>query len=336
MWRRVCNLVDFLITDIVFKLSDNTGGGSDPQPAQIIPAPQAPNYQQTANEVAQSQLTNNPLLARQNIALQGELGPVSAQQSYDLSAKYGPLYRSLIESQFPQIGMLSNQVSQGLASPGSLTVDQQAAQDAIRQRAYDASAKGIRESANLGGTLFGGRRELREDRARNELAQGFATQDIQLQQQQRQQSMSELAMLFQLAFPNVQQPRQIGLNTGVSDPTNSLYNALVQNQGNFGIIPGTAGSPSPFWDLAGKGIGAAGTYAGLAAMCHVAETIYGVNDFITFLTRLYVWTHDSFFLRLYRRYSTTWASWLRRMPMLKPLVKPIWDRMWVKMLVEGR
>jgi len=190
--------------------------------------------------------------------LQGQYGPQVAQQQYDLAAQYGPMYRALIEQQFPQIGLLSNQVSQRLASPGSLTVEQQAAQDAIRGRAFEQSERGIRQSANVGGTLYGGQRELREDRARNELAQGFATQDIQLQQQQRQQAMSELATLFQLAFPNVQQPGQIGLNTGVSDPTNALYNALVQNAGNFGIIPGTAGSPSPLWGLAGQGAGAAG------------------------------------------------------------------------------
>ena len=224
-------------------LTNETGGGSDPTPATVIPAPAPPNYQQTAGEAAQAQLTYNPQLAAQNVQLQGQYGPQVAQQQYDLSAQYGPMYRALIEQQFPQIGMLSNQVSQGLASPRSLTVDQQAAQDAIRQRAYDASAQGIRESANLGGTLYGGRREQREDRARNELAQGFATQDIQLQQQQRQQSMSELAMLFQLAFPNVQQPGQIGLNTGVSDPTTSLYNALVANAGNFGVTTGVPGTP---------------------------------------------------------------------------------------------
>ena len=310
--------------------------GSDPQPAQVIPAPAPPNYQQTAGEAAQAQLTYNPQLAAQNVQLQGQYGPQVAQQQYDLAAQYGPMYRALIEQQFPQIGMLSSQVSQRLASPQSLTTEQQSAQDAIRQRAYEQSAQGVRESANLGGTLFGGRRELREDRARNELAQGFATQDIQLQQQQRQQAMSELATLFQLAFPNVQQPGQIGLNTGVSDPTNSLYNALVQNSGNFGIIPGQAGSPSPFWDLAGKGIGAAGTYAGLAAMCHVAEELYGVNDVRTFLARLYVATHDSWFLQSYRRFSRTWALWVHRMPLLKPMVKPIWDRMWMAMLSESR
>ena len=250
--------------------------GSDPQPAQVIPAPAPPNYQATAGEAAQAQLTYNPQLAAQNVQLQGQYGPQVAQQQYDLSAQYGPMYRALIEQQFPQIGMLSNQVSQGLASPRSLTVDQQAAQDAIRQRAYDASAKGIRESANVGGTLYGGRRELREDRARNELAQGFATQDIQLQQQQRQQSMSELAMLFQLAFPNVQQPGQIGLNTGVSDPTNSLYNALVQNQGNFGIIQPTAGQPSGWAQAGGAAAGAA--TAKLFFMCLPGSSRIDTHD----------------------------------------------------------
>ena len=216
--------------------------GSDPQPAQVIPAPAPPNYQATAGEAAQAQLTYNPQLAAQNVQLQGQYGPQVAQQQYDLSAQYGPMYRALIEQQFPQIGMLSNQVSQGLASPRSLTVDQQAAQDAIRQRAYDASAQGIRESANLGGTLYGGRREQREDRARNELAQGFATQDIQLQQQQRQQAMSELATLLQLAFPQVQQPNVPGGNQlGLSQ--DALFNALIANQGNFAVTSGVPGSP---------------------------------------------------------------------------------------------
>ena len=245
--------------------------GSDPQPAQVIPAPPPPNYQQTAGEAAQAQLTYNPQLAAQNVQLQGQYGPQVAQQQYDLAAQYGPMYRALIEQQFPQIGMLSSQVSQRLASPQSLTTEQQSAQDAIRQRAYEQSAQGVRESANLGGTLFGGRRELREDRARNELAQGFATQDIQLQQQQRQQAMSELATLFQLAFPNVQQPGQIGLNTGVSDPTSALYQALVQNSGNFGIVPGQQGTPSQAGGII-SGVGSGALAAKLFFMCLPGHT----------------------------------------------------------------
>lgn len=265
-------------------LTDETAGGSSPTPPTVIPAPAPPNYQQTAEEVAKSQLTYNPQLAAQNVQIQGTQGPILAQQQYDLASQYGPMYRALIEQQFPQIGMLSNQVSQRMASPGSLTVEQQAAQDAIRQRAYQQSEQGIRESANLGGTLFGGRRELREDRARNELAQGFATQDIQLQQQQRQQAMSELATLFQLAFPNVQQPGQVGLNTGVSDPTNALYDALVTNAGNFGIIDPVAGSPSPAWGVAGSAAGGIGTGIAMGKMmilCLPGTTLIDTPDGMT-------------------------------------------------------
>lgn len=227
-------------------LTDETGGGSDPQPAQVIPAPPPPNYQATAGEAAQAQLTYNPQLAAQNVQLQGQYGPQLAQQQYDIAAQFGPLYRALIEQQFPQIGQLAGQVSQQMASPMSLTPEQQAGQDAIRQRALEASARGERTRANLGGTLYGGNAALSESRARNELLQGFASEDIGRQQQQRQQTMSELATLFQLAFPNVQQPGQVGLNTGVSDPTNSLYNALVQNQGNFGVLGPTPGTPGWF------------------------------------------------------------------------------------------
>src|SRR3990167_9616237 len=102
-------------------LTDETGGGSDPQPAQVIPAPPPPNYQATAGEAAQAPLTYNPQLPAQNVQLQGQYGPQLAQQQYDIAAQYGPMYRALIEQQFPQISTLSGQVSQRLASPPGLT-----------------------------------------------------------------------------------------------------------------------------------------------------------------------------------------------------------------------
>jgi hypothetical protein len=205
----------------------------------VIPAPPAPDYQDTASDVAQSQLTNNPLLTK---------------QQYDLTAQYSPLYKALTEQLYPILPDFQRQVGQQLLSPTGLAPEQQAAQDAIRQRAFQQSEKGIRESANLGGTLFGGQRQLREDRSRNELAQGFATQDIGLQDQRRQQAVQQLQTLLQLTFPQVQ------LSNIGGNPDN-LYNALVQNQGNFGILPGTQGSPSPGWGLGGA-LGGAGIVGG--------------------------------------------------------------------------
>ncbi len=310
------------------------GGGQEAEAPQVIPAPQAPNYQQTADEVAQAQLKYNPQLTAQNVQLQSQYAPQLAQSQYDVTAKYTPLYRALLEQQFPQINTLSGQVSDRLASPTSLTPEQQAAQDAVRQRAFQQSERGIRSSANVGGTLYGGQRQLREDRSRNELAQNFAVEDINRQAQQRQQALSELSMLFQLAGLNVQNPTVQQGN--ILQGTDSLYNALVQNQGNFGIIPGTQATPSPLWDLAGQSIGAAGSALGLIAVgCHVAEELYGPTDIRTILARFYVWTHESWFTRAYRKHSKAWAGWVRRIPILKLLARPIWDRLWMKAFEEA-
>ena len=227
----------------------NRGGGSKPQPAQIIPAPQAPNYAETAAQSAEARLKYDPQLT---------------QQSFDLSSQYAPLYKALTEQLYPQLPTFSNQVTQQLQSPQGLTPEQSQAQQAIRQRAFDQSAQGIRESANLGGNLYGGRRELREDRARNELAQGFATQDIALNDVRRQQGVSNLQTLLQLTFPQVQQ-QSIGGNP------DALYSALVQNQGNFGVIQPGAGTPG----LGGPAIGAAGSIAAakIFVMCLSGQTL---------------------------------------------------------------
>lgn len=249
MWRWLCDAIDFVVTDIAVKLVDETGGGSKPQPPQIIPAPPPPDVGKTAEESFAAQLKYNPQLTAQQVELQGQYGPQLAQQQLDLQTQFAPLYRALLESQFPQIGTLAQQTQQGLQSPTGLNAQQQAAQDSIRQRAFEQSERGIRESANVGGTLFGGRRELREDRARNELAQGFATEDIARQQQQRAQTMQELLSLFQLAGFNVQQPSVPQFGQSVVPGGGELYNALIQNQGNFGIIPGQQGSPGFFGSL---------------------------------------------------------------------------------------
>ena len=328
--------------------------------------------QDTARASAEAQLQYNPQLAQQATDIQTQQAPRLAQSQYDITQQFTPLYRALLEQQFPQLPGLSGQVSQQLTTPNNpyqtalqdralqqfqspigLTPDQQAAQDAIRQRAYTDSARGVRESANLGGTLYSGDRQLREDRARNELAQSFATQDIGLQgqqrqdalsqlvqganmqQSQRQQAMQELISLFQLAGLQVQQPTAAQFGQAPAPSGNALYNALVQNQGNFGVIQPQAGTPGAFPGLANAGIGAAGMLGAASILaCHVAEELYGKNDRRTALTRLYVLTHQNLFLRFYRGFSDVFAHWLRQMPWLKRWVQPVWDRMWKQMLFE--
>lgn len=216
-------------------------GGSKSQPPQVIQAPPPPSVSQTAGESLSAQLQYNPQLTAQQVQLQGQYGPQLAQQQYDLQNQYGPMYKAMLQQLYPELGTLQRQVGQEFSSPSGLSPEQQSAQNAIRQRAYQQSDQGIRESANLGGMLYGGNRQLREDRARNELSQGFATQDIALQQQNRARALQELVTLLQLSNPNVQQPNVPQYGQSVVPGGDNLYNALVQNQGNFGVIPGVQG-----------------------------------------------------------------------------------------------
>lgn len=213
-------------------------GGSKPQAPQYIqpPPPQitqapAPNIAENSQQIAEARLKYDPLLA---------------QSEYDIQAQYGPMYRALYEQIAPtQVRgqeMLAQQANQRLQSPQGLTPEQQFAQDAIRQRSRDELTRGIRESANVGGTLYGGRRQAREDRGLQELEQAFTSQDIQLQDARRAQALQELIASSQVVFPQVQQPQ------GVVPTGDALLNAFMQGQ----IVqpaqyqPGNPGSPGYF------------------------------------------------------------------------------------------
>lgn len=267
------------------------GGGSKPQPPTFITPPpptitQAPppNVQQNAADLYAAQLQYNPQLTAQAAQLQQQYGPQLAQSAtdiqlrqapqlaqsqYALQQQYGPLYRSLYEQMFPTqtqgFEQLAQQSLQRLQSPQGLTPEQQAAQGAIRQRAFQESERGIRSAANVGGTLYGGQRELREDRARNELAQAFATQDIGLADQRRAQTLQELIAAGQVIFPQVQQPgvSQAGVSQfgqGVTPSPDALLQAILSGQ----IVqqpvyqPGQPGSPGYFQSMV-RGLGGQGS-----------------------------------------------------------------------------
>lgn len=229
MWSWLVRVGNWVADEVCWVLADETGGGSQPQPPQVIPAPAAPDYGETAGDVAKARLEYDPQLTK---------------QQYDLSAQYGPLYKALTEQMFPQLPIFSQQVMQQLQSPSGLTPEQQAAQDAIRGRAFQQSERGIRTAANLGGGLFSGNRELQENRSRNEMAQSFANQDIALNDARRRSTVGDLQTLLQLAFPNVQ-------NSTIGGSPDALYNALVANQGNYTVTSGIPGTPGFLSSLAG-------------------------------------------------------------------------------------
>ena len=305
-------------------LSDETGGSKSPSVSVVQPPPPTvtqlptPSPGETSRQLYESQLEYAPKL--QDLQLQ-------------LMQQYLPKYQQFNEQQYPQIPMLQQQTQQALQSPYSLNPQQQSAQNDIRQRQRDDLRRTTLESANVGGTLYGGRTQQRLDRAQAELSNQYAMQDIGLQQQQRQLTLQEVLALAQLAGFPVQQISPTAVQNTTPSP-DALLQAMSASQ--F-VQPAAIGfGPSSRqlnYQLIGSALGSAGQAAGgAAAACHVAEVLYGTTDLRTFLARLYVLTHDSVFLRAYRRWSVAWAIWLRRLPILQPLVKPIWDRMWQAMV----
>tara|TARA_R100000700_G_scaffold41111_2_gene59809 strand:+ start:16160 stop:16849 length:690 start_codon:yes stop_codon:yes gene_type:complete len=82
-----------------------------------------------------------------------------------------------------------------------------------------------------------------------------------------------------------------------------------------------------------NGIGTAAGIGGLvlgglalAAMCWVAEAIFGKHADKTFYARYYCYRNPAnLFVRLYSKYGQAWAKWLTQNPWAKPVVRPIWE-----------
>lgn len=173
------------------------GGGGE---TEIVKPEPAPTAGQTAEEIYQAQLKYNPL---------------AAQQSFDIQSnpQYGTEAVSRLNEQarqniFPEETRVREQmvqnILQNLISPTGISPDQQTSQDAIRQRAQDQLTQSVRESSNLGGGLYGGRREQREDRGVSEMLQGFAESDINREERSRLNAILAALPVLQALYPNMQ------------------------------------------------------------------------------------------------------------------------------------
>jgi hypothetical protein len=251
-----------------------------PPPATIQQPVPDPNVQQNAADLYQAQLEYNPQLTAQAVQLQqqyglplaqaqaniqNQIGPQLAQGQFEIQQQFAPLYRALYEQLFPAqtqgLETLAQQAGQRLLSPQGLTPEQQQAQDIVRNREQERLLRGIRTQANVGGTLFGGRREQREVEAASELANQYALSDIGLQQQNRAQTLQELIAANQVIFPQVQQPgvaQQVvpQFGAGVTPSPDALLAAIMQN---YIAQPAAVGfGPSPFSQSAALASGVLG------------------------------------------------------------------------------
>ena len=199
----------------VWNLLCERGGSKSPSVSVVSPPPPTvtqlpePDVAKQAEQSYQAQLKYNPLLS---------------QQQYETQSQYGPMYKALLGQLYPELNTYQQQVSQRIGSPTGYSPEQQSALDAIRQRQTDVGLRNIREGANLGGTLYGGRRQQAEADYLTQQGQAYTAQDIAYQQQQQAANQQALITLLQLSNPQVQQFAQ-----GVTPSPDALLNAYSQS-----------------------------------------------------------------------------------------------------------
>lgn len=199
----------------------SSGGGGTSIPSMVSPEEQA------------SQLN----------AAADKYDPLAAQREFNIytNDQYGALplahYNERIRQQvLPGETGVRNQLLENilgqLKSPTGITPEQQAAVDARRQLSQNNLQQALRERANLGGSLYGGRSALQEGRQVGELQNLFAEEDINRQTQARQQASSEAMQALQLLYPqlNIQGPQYKSV---VQSP--DTYNSTLQQQQQIAI-----------------------------------------------------------------------------------------------------
>lgn len=238
---------------------------------QQAPTTPAPSAGESARDIYQARLQYDPQVAEmeqglaeqyqpQQAALQaslyGQYAPQIAGLQQDIRQQYSPTQSGLTEA-FAQTAL------QRIQDPyGEIPEEQQAIED-IRQRQREQLQEQIRTRSNLGGGLYGGRAQNREEQALTELEQAFATQDIGRRQQGAQTALQYASPVMQQLYPQVSYPgqprtQQAPMQSAVPG-ANTLYNAMFQAS-----QPDYFASQSP--NYFGSAMGLAGTLGSAALL----------------------------------------------------------------------
>src|SRR3990167_4645280 len=161
--------------------------------------------------------------------------PRTAQLGYEVltNPQYGltpttRAYQQTRESVFPNESAVVNQLVQNvlrqLQSPTGITQEQQTAVDANRELAVSNTQRDLRNRANVGGNLYGGRSQYAEQQGTQQLRNQFSEQDIARQETSRLNNAQLALQIAQILFPGATlQPPQF---------INPVVNPNVQYQSN--------------------------------------------------------------------------------------------------------
>ncbi len=236
--------------------------------AQLIQTPTtpAPSASESAADIYKARLQYDPLVAQQEMDIQKQMLP---QQSALYQSLYNQYYPEMARQQqalqqqlYPQQSQImeagAGNVLQRLQSPYGYTPAEEQALQGIRGRQQEQLVRGLRERANLGGGLYGGRAAGREEQATTELQQAFAVEDINRMMQGGQMAQQQAMPYLSILYPQIgaQQPNISPYQYQSAVPSaDQLYQAMYgASQPNYLY---QQGQPSPAWGMAGQLGGAA-------------------------------------------------------------------------------
>lgn len=298
------------------------------------PAQQAlPSAGQTASEIAQASLQYDPLMAQNayNIATNPNYGAQPFTQALE----------DVRSNVFTQESAIRDQLLQNilgsLQSPTGVSQQQQGSIDASRQDARGNLQEALRNRANLGGNLYGGRSAAAEGRDMGNLENMFAQEDISRDERSRLNAIQSALPALSILFPDLQitQPQfqsavpsansVYGAQSGAISQQNAFANqAALQNAQNrsglqqalFGALGNAAGAAMP-------GMGAA------AGWCWVAAEIFGGwYAPKTIACRLWIATEaPKWFRDFYMEHGEKIAEFISDKPLLKLILRPAFELM---------
>ncbi len=234
---------------------------------QAAPTTPAPSAGESAQQIYEARLKYDPLVAAMEMQTQQQYVPQQAQLYQDLYSQYYPqvarTQQQMQQELYPYQSQIVEQGAQTalsrLQNPDYMTPQEQSALDTQRGQQITEMQRAMRERANLGGGLYGGRAAGAEARSMQDLLGQFETQDYMRRMGAGQAAQQALTPFMQILYPQVgtQTPQQSPFQYQSAVPqADTLYNAMFQaSQPNYYT---TGGQSSPLWGLAGSAAGGIG------------------------------------------------------------------------------
>lgn len=212
---------------------------------QAAPTTPAPSASESAESIYQAQLKYAKPMAEINQQVQSEYLPQQAALYQSLYNQYYPavakqqqaLQKELYPYQSQIVEQGAQQALERLQNPNYMTTQEQAAQTATREKTVSDLQKAMRERANLGGGLYGGRAAGAEAQNVSDLLNQFQVQDYQNRMTAGQNAQAALSPYMSILYPQIgtTQPQYQPYQYQSAVPSaDTLYGAMFQaSQPNY-------------------------------------------------------------------------------------------------------